>query len=66
LIQQDYPNVISYATLEDVLESDADLIIVNTRWELILNMKVLLAGKHAVVEKAFTTTVAKGIGSFSG
>jgi scyllo-inositol 2-dehydrogenase (NADP+) len=61
LIQQDYPNVISYTTLEDVLESDADLIIVNTPvgTHFEYAKKVLLAGKHAVVEKAFTTTVAE-------
>ncbi|MEZ7498338.1 Gfo/Idh/MocA family oxidoreductase [Flavobacterium sp. Arc3] len=61
LIQQDYPNVKSYATLEDVLESDAELIIVNTPvgTHFEYAKKVLLAGKNAVVEKAFTTTVAE-------
>ncbi|HSD06132.1 Gfo/Idh/MocA family oxidoreductase [Flavobacterium sp.] len=61
LIQLDYPNVKSYATLEEVLESDADLIIVNTPvgTHFQYAKEVLLAGKHAVVEKAFTTTVAE-------
>ena len=61
LIQLDYPNVKSYATLEEVLESDADLIIVNTPvgTHFEYAKQVLLAGKHAVVEKAFTTTVAE-------
>lgn len=61
LIQQDYPNVNSYATLEEVLASDAELIIVNTPvgTHFEYAKKVLLAGKHAVVEKAFTTTVAE-------
>jgi scyllo-inositol 2-dehydrogenase (NADP+) len=61
IIQQDYRNVRSYATLEEVLDSDADLIIVNTPvgTHFEYAKKVLLAGKHAVVEKAFTTTVAE-------
>ena len=61
LIQLDYPNVKSYTTLEEVLQSDADLIIVNTPvgTHFEYAKQVLLAGKHAVVEKAFTTTVAE-------
>ncbi|TDE06724.1 Gfo/Idh/MocA family oxidoreductase [Flavobacterium hiemivividum] len=61
LIQQDYPSVKSYATLKEVLESDADLIIVNTPvgTHFEYAKEVLLAGKHAVVEKAFTTTAAE-------
>lgn len=61
LIQLDYPNVKSFATLEEVLQSDADLIIVNTPvgTHFEYAKQVLLAGKHAVVEKAFTTTVAE-------
>jgi predicted dehydrogenase len=61
LIQKDYPNAISYSTLEEVLESEAQLIIVNTpvgtHYEYA--KKVLLAGKHVIVEKAFTTNVAE-------
>jgi len=61
LIQLDYPNVKSFATLEEVLQSDVDLVIVNTPIDTHFEYakKVLLAGKHAVVEKAFTTTVAE-------
>ncbi|MCW2120488.1 Gfo/Idh/MocA family oxidoreductase [Flavobacterium sp. 7A] len=61
LIQADYPEVISYPTLEDVLASDAELIVVNTPIDTHFEYakKVLLAGKHAIVEKAFTTTVAE-------
>ena len=61
LIQLDYPNVKSFATLEEVLQSDADLVIVNTPTgtHFDYTKQVLLAGKHAVVEKAFTTTVAE-------
>lgn len=61
LIQLDYPNVKSFATLEEVLQSNADLVIVNTPTgtHFDYTKQVLLAGKHAVVEKAFTTTVAE-------
>jgi len=61
LIQLDYPDVKSFATLEEVLQSDADLVIVNTPTgtHFDYTKQVLLAGKHAVVEKAFTTTVAE-------
>ncbi|RED25044.1 putative dehydrogenase [Flavobacterium cutihirudinis] len=61
LIQKDYPEVKSYASIEDLLADNVDLVIVNTpvgtHYEYA--KKVLLAGKHAVVEKAFTTTVAE-------
>ncbi|MEL1256179.1 Gfo/Idh/MocA family oxidoreductase [Flavobacterium sp. DGU38] len=61
LIQEDYPTVKSYPSLEDLLADDLNLVIVNTpvgtHYEYA--KKVLLAGKHAVVEKAFTTTVAE-------
>ncbi|MBA4317104.1 MAG: oxidoreductase [Flavobacterium sp.] len=62
LIQEDYPEVKSFPSLESILEdSTIDLIIVNTpvATHFEYAKKVLLAGKHAVVEKAFTTTVAE-------
>lgn len=61
LIHQDFPSVKSYATIEDLLEDDIDLVVVNTPVETHYEYakKVLLAGKHALVEKAFTTTVAQ-------
>jgi scyllo-inositol 2-dehydrogenase (NADP+) len=61
LIQEDYPTVKSYPTIEDVLADDVDLVIVNTPVETHYEYakKVLEAGKHAIVEKAFTTTVAQ-------
>lgn len=61
LIHQDFPEVKSYATIEDVLNDEVDLVIVNTPVETHYEYakKVLLAGKHAIVEKAFTTTVAQ-------
>jgi scyllo-inositol 2-dehydrogenase (NADP+) len=59
LIQLDYPELKSYPTLEAVLEDDIDLVVVNTPvgTHFEYAKKVLLAGKHAIVEKAFTTTV---------
>ena len=61
LIQLYYPDVKSYPTLETLLQDDIDLVIVNTPvgTHFEYAKEVLLAGKHAVVEKAFTTTVAE-------
>ncbi|MBC5840426.1 MAG: Gfo/Idh/MocA family oxidoreductase [Flavobacteriaceae bacterium] len=61
LIQLDFPVVLSYPTLEAILKSESDLVIINTpvatHYEYA--KQVLQAGKHAIVEKAFTTTVAE-------
>jgi len=61
LIQQDYPDVKSYASLEELLADDSELVTVNTPVDTHFEYakKVLEAGKHALVEKAFTTTVAE-------
>ena len=61
LIREDYPTVKSYFEIEALLEDDVDLVIVNTPVETHYEYakKVLLAGKQAIVEKAFTTTVAQ-------
>jgi scyllo-inositol 2-dehydrogenase (NADP+) len=62
LIQEDYPELISYPTLESILQDKSiDLVIVNTPvgTHFEYAKKVLLARKHALVEKAFTTTVAE-------
>jgi len=61
LIQNDFPEVKSYSTIEELLADDADLVIVNTPVETHYEYakKVLLAGKNTIVEKAFTTTVAQ-------
>lgn len=61
LIQLDYPNVKSYSTFEALLEDDIELVIVNTPTATHFEFakKALLAGKHLIVEKAFTTTVAE-------
>ncbi|MEA5515817.1 Gfo/Idh/MocA family oxidoreductase [Nodularia sp. UHCC 0506] len=60
LIQADYPHVNSYPSLEALLADDeVDLVVVNTptytHYEY--TKQALLADKHVVVEKAFTTTV---------
>jgi predicted dehydrogenase len=61
-IQTDFPNAKSYPTLESVLEDKlVDLVVVNTPVHTHFDYakKVLLAGKNALVEKAFTTTLAE-------
>jgi scyllo-inositol 2-dehydrogenase (NADP+) len=63
-IQVDYPETKSFTSLESILEdATIDLVIVNTpvATHFEYAKKVLLAGKHAVVEKAFTTTVAEAL-----
>ena len=59
LIQIDFPEMKSYASIDELLVDDIDLVIINTPVETHYEYakKVLLSGKHAVVEKAFTTTV---------
>ena len=62
LIQEDYPEVTSFPSFESILEDKSiDLVIVNTPIDTHFEYakKVLLAGKHALVEKAFTATVAE-------
>lgn len=58
IIQNDYPNVKSYTTLEELLTDDIDLVIVNTPVDTHFQYakQALNAGKHIIVEKAFTTT----------
>lgn len=62
LIASDYPGVTSYATMEDVLDArDIDLIVVNTPTYTHYDYakRVLEAGKHAIVEKAFAGNAAE-------
>lgn len=61
LISKDYPEAKSYASLDELLNDDIDLVVVNTPVETHFEYakKALLAGKHALVEKAFTTTSAE-------
>jgi scyllo-inositol 2-dehydrogenase (NADP+) len=60
-IQNDYPKVKSYQSLDELLSDDVDLVIVNTpvATHFEFAKKALLAGKHVLVEKAFTSTVAE-------
>lgn len=61
IIQQDYSDVRSYPTLTNLLQDAVDLVVVNTPIETHYQYakQALLAGKHVIVEKAFTTTVAE-------
>ena len=64
LINEHYPSVKSYPTYEDLLKDESvQLVVVNTptytHYEYA--KQALLAGKHVVVEKAFTTTVAEAL-----
>lgn len=62
LIGNDYPGVTSYATMDDLLnDRSVDLIVVNTPTYTHFEYakRVLEAGKHAVVEKAFTANASE-------
>ena len=64
LIGDAYPGVTSYHSLEEILADDTiELVVVNTPTATHYGYakQVLQAGKHAIVEKAFTTTVAEAI-----
>ncbi len=59
-----YPDIKIYRSLDEILNDESiELVIVNTptNTHYEYSKKVLLAGKHAVVEKAFTTTIAEAI-----
>ncbi len=59
-----YPDIRIFRSLEALLADDSiELVIVNTPTNTHFEYaaRVLEAGKHAVVEKAFTTTVAEAI-----
>ena len=62
LAAEKYPGIKTFRSLEDMLADDAiELVIVNTpNYTHFEYAKLaLLAGKHVVVEKAFTSTVAE-------
>jgi scyllo-inositol 2-dehydrogenase (NADP+) len=64
LAQEKYPGVLTYRTLEELLEdAQVELVIVNTpnytHYEY--TRKALEAGKHVIVEKPFTVTVEEGL-----
>ncbi len=59
-----YPSIQIYRSLEEVLNDDEiELVVVNTptNTHFEYTKKALLAGKHVVVEKAFTTTLEEAI-----
>lgn len=61
-IANDYPTAKTYPTLESVLSDDSvELVIVNTPTYTHFEYAkaALLAGKHVIVEKAFTTNAAE-------
>jgi scyllo-inositol 2-dehydrogenase (NADP+) len=60
-IQNQYPATKSYASFEDLLQDDIELVVVNTPIETHFEYakKALLANKHVLVEKAFTRTAAE-------
>lgn len=61
LIKEDYPNIRSYDSIEELLRDTVDMVVVNTPVDTHYEYtkKVLEAGKHALVEKAFTATAAQ-------
>lgn len=63
LVQKDFPATHSYTSLEALLNDDIDLVVVNTPTYTHYDYarQALLAGKHVVVEKAFTTTLEEAI-----
>lgn len=64
LIADDYPGARSYNSLEEVLQdSGVDLVIVNTPTITHFDFakRALEAGKHVVVEKAFTTNAKEAV-----
>ena len=59
-----YPGIKIFRSLEELLADDSiELVVVNTptATHFEFTRQVLEAGKHAVVEKAFTTTIAEAI-----
>lgn len=62
LAEEKYPGIITYRSLEVMLQDDQiELVVVNTPnyTHFDYARQALLAGKHVVVEKPFTTTVAE-------
>ncbi|MFC6267804.1 Gfo/Idh/MocA family oxidoreductase [Frigoriflavimonas asaccharolytica] len=62
-IQKDFENTVSFDSLEELLSSDAELIVINTpvHTHFELSKKALEAGKHVLVEKSFTSNLAEAI-----
>jgi predicted dehydrogenase len=63
LVNDIYPNVISYSNYDDMLNDELlELVIVNTPnyTHFDFTKKALEAGKHVIVEKPFTVTAEEG------
>ncbi|MEP6748307.1 MAG: Gfo/Idh/MocA family oxidoreductase [Bacteroidota bacterium] len=63
LAVQKYPNVKTVRSLDEILQDDSiELVVINTpnATHYDYTKKALLAGKHVIVEKPFTVTVAEG------
>lgn len=61
--RQHYPDVKTVRSITDILQDDEiELVIVNTPHDTHVELatQVLEAGKHAIIEKPFTNTVAEG------
>lgn len=60
-IQNDYPGVKSYNSINELLDDDVQLVVVNTPVAIHYQYTkmALEAGKHVLVEKAFTTNAAE-------
>ena len=59
-----YPDIIIYRSFEEILSDNSiELVVVNTPTATHFDFakRVLEAGKHAIVEKAFTTTVEEAL-----
>ncbi len=64
LIGKDYPGTRTFRSLDEILgDPGIELVIVNTptHTHYDFTREVLLAGKHALVEKAFTTNAAQAV-----
>ena len=60
--QLDYPSIISYDSVEELLADDAiELVIINTPNDTHVSLakQALLAGKHVLIEKPFAPTVSE-------
>lgn len=60
-IQSYWPDAVSYSSLEDVLQSKAEVVVVNTPNDTHFDFtsRCLDAGKHVIVEKSFTVTASE-------
>lgn len=63
LAEQKYPGIVTYRSLEELLaDAQVELVVINTPnyTHHEYAKMALLAGKHVIIEKPFTVTVAEG------